>query len=98
MRLMKFVCSFAWADLEIRPEERAFVARLVSGLSLDAEEEVQVQRWLDRPPSPESLDPTRIPNEHRRVFLEAAQGVIAADGRISPEESENFAVFEQLLV
>ena len=28
LQLIKFVCSFAWADLEVRPEERSFVARL----------------------------------------------------------------------
>ena len=97
LRLMKFVCSFAWADLEIRPEERAFVGRLVSGLSLDPDEQRQVQRWLERPPAAESLDPTRIPVEHRRLFIEAAEGMIASDGRITSEESENLAVFKQLL-
>ncbi|MCC6527150.1 MAG: TerB family tellurite resistance protein, partial [Polyangiaceae bacterium] len=25
MRLMRFVCSFAWADLEVQNEERAYV-------------------------------------------------------------------------
>ena len=29
MLLMRFVCSFAWADLEVKPEERKLVARLI---------------------------------------------------------------------
>ena len=38
LQLMKFVCSFAWADLEVRPEEREFVARLIRRLDMnDAE-------------------------------------------------------------
>ena len=28
LNLLKFVCSFAWADLEIRSEERRFIKRL----------------------------------------------------------------------
>ena len=47
LRLMKFVCSFAWADLEIRPEERAFVARLVRRLELDPDERRRVESWLE---------------------------------------------------
>ena len=38
LRLMKFVCSFAWADLEIRPEERVFVAQMVRRLELEEPE------------------------------------------------------------
>ena len=43
LRLMKFVCSFAWADLEVRPEERRFVARLIDRLGLTPAEEIRVQ-------------------------------------------------------
>ena len=97
LRLMKFVCSFAWADLEVRPEERAFIARLISGLELDRDEEIQVHSWLDVPPALEGLDPTTIPVEHRRFFLEAIEGVIAADGRLTAEETENLELFRQLI-
>jgi uncharacterized tellurite resistance protein B-like protein len=97
MRLMKFVCSFAWADLEIRPEERVFVERMIRRLDLDPEEAKRVQRWLQVPPPPESIDPTAIPDAHRKLFLEAIEGVIAADGEIAPEERENLALFRALL-
>ena len=71
LQLMKFVCSFAWADLRIQPEERAFVQRMVSRLELDSDE---VEGWLDVPPSPESIDPTMISPGHRKLFLEAIEG------------------------
>lgn len=61
LRLVEFVCSFAWADLEIQPEERVFIARLIRRLDLDAEEDRQVQQWLERPPRIDDLDPTSIP-------------------------------------
>jgi tellurite resistance protein len=97
MRLMQFVCSFAWADLEIRPEERSFVARLISRLDLDRSEARQVAAWMELPPEPEGIDPTLVPLEHRKLFLESVEGVIHADGEISPEERENLTLFRHLL-
>jgi uncharacterized tellurite resistance protein B-like protein len=96
LQLMKFVCSFAWADLEIRPEEREFVAGLIRRLELDPEEAAQVEGWLKLPPRPESVDPTDIPAEHRRVFLESIRGIIEADGEVASEEEENLALLELL--
>jgi uncharacterized tellurite resistance protein B-like protein len=97
LQLIKFVCSFAWADLEVRPEERAFVARLVERLQLDARERQKVRRWLERPPAPDGVDPMSIPPTHRKSFLEAIEGVVAADGVISAEERESLAVLRDLL-
>ncbi len=97
LRLMKFVCSFAWADLEIRPEERDFVAGLVRRLDLDWDEARQVRGWLKLPPRPEAVDPTRIPVEHRRLFIEEIQGVIEADGEVAVEERESLDLLKRLL-
>lgn len=97
LRLMKFICSFAWADLKIRPEEREFVADAVRQLKLDEEEKARVEEWLTVPPDPESVDPTLIPLEHKKLFLDAIEGVIEADGEIAPEERENLALFKDLL-
>jgi len=97
LRLVQFVCSFAWADLEIQPEERVFIARLIRRLELGDEEDLQVQQWLDRPPSLDDLDPTSIPAAHRRFFVEAIEGLIGADGDVADEERESFDIFKQLL-
>ena len=97
LRLMKFVCSFAWADLKIRPEEIEFVARIADGLELDEEDRAKVSGWLASPPSPESVDPMLIPHKHRQLFLDSVHGIIVSDGEISPEERENFALLEALL-
>jgi len=98
LRLVEFVCSFAWADLEIKPEERVFISRLIRRLDLDADEDLRVQRWLETPPSVENVDPTSIPAAHRRIFVESIEGLIAADGEIAEEESETLEIFKQLLV
>ena len=46
MRLMRFVCSFAWADLEVQNEERAFVTRLMN--KLDIHDRVELARFAIR--------------------------------------------------
>ena len=97
MRLMKFVCSFAWADLEVRDEERAYVKGLIERLALDAGEQERVEKWLEVPPTLESIDPTLVPNEHRQLFVDEIKGVIISDGEISPEEFENLKIFEALV-
>jgi len=94
LRLMQFVCSFAWADLEVRPEEREFIRKLVGQLGLSPDEQLQVQRWLQVPPDP---DPADVPREHRQAFLDAIDGLIRADGEIADEELDSFAVFRMLL-
>jgi len=97
LRLVKFVCSFAWADFEIQPEERVFISGLIRRLELDEEEDLRVQHWLESPPLLDDLDPTSIPSDHRRLFVEAIEGLIAADGEISEEESDSLEVFKQLI-
>jgi len=86
--LMKFVCAFAWTDLEIRDSERNFVHRLANRLELDDADREQVEEWLSVSPAPSSIDPSRIPAEHRRTFLEAARAVVYADGEVDSEERE----------
>ncbi|MEM9073120.1 MAG: TerB family tellurite resistance protein [Myxococcota bacterium] len=97
LRLMKFICSFAWADLEIQDEERSFVQKLVRELELDEDEQAQVEQWLTVPPPAEELDPAEIPREHRQLFLDTARAMIVADGKIDPDEAENFALLEALM-
>jgi uncharacterized tellurite resistance protein B-like protein len=97
LELMKFVCTFAWADLSVHPAERNFVGRLVARLGFDAEDEAQVRDWLRAPPPPESVDPTRIPQAHRKLFLAAIDGVIAADGQITQEERDSLALLKELM-
>ena len=97
LQLMKFVCAFAWADLSVHPEEVAYIQRMVSRLGFDADEEEQVKRWLLAPPPEDAVDPTSIPTEHKRVFMAAIDGVIAADGVIAPEERESVRLLKELL-
>ena len=95
--LLRFVCSFAWVDLEVRPTERAFVSRLTRRFDLDDDERRQVESWLAQPPSPESVDPALVPREYRMRFIRAIESVIAIDGEISRLEREQLLSFAQRL-
>jgi len=97
MQVMRFVCSFAWADLEIKSKERDLVRKMVKELDLDADEIKQVEGWLEVPPRAEEVDPASIPRAHRKMVLDAARRMIKADGTVDPEEQESFSLLEQLL-
>lgn len=95
--LLKFVCAFAWTDLEIQEGERRFVERLMQRLDLDAEERKEVEQWLSVAPSPSEVDPALIPPQHRHTFVEAARAVIYADGDVDEEEREQLERLKQSL-
>lgn len=97
LQLMRFVCSFAWADLEITDREREFIVKMVVRLGLNEEEQEQVADWLEVPPRADDLDPADIPKEHRQLFLDAAKAMILSDGNIEDVEAENLVILDQLL-
>ncbi len=97
LRLMRFVCSFAWADLEVKKTERALVTKMAKKLGLQEDELKMVKEWLEVPPRAEDVDPQSIPHAQRKMFLEAARDMIAVDGEVDVEEKESFQIFEQLL-
>jgi uncharacterized tellurite resistance protein B-like protein len=97
MRLLAFVCSFAWADHEIQEEERHFVRDLVSTLELEDEDVEQVQLWLKLPPRPEEIDPQMVPPEHRELFVAVAKMMVGADGIVAESEADTLALFQELL-
>ena len=97
LQLMRFVCSFAWADLEIADTEKNFVRTMVGKLNLDEDEAAKVEGWLKIPPRPEDIDPNDIPEAHRQIFLNTMLQVVGADGRVDAREMENLSLLEQLL-
>jgi uncharacterized tellurite resistance protein B-like protein len=98
MNLMRFVCSFVWTDLEVAQAERDLVMRIAGRMSLTEAEVAQVAQWLRTPPDVEEVDPTSIPPAHRKLFLQAAELAVKADGRVVPAETESLALFRELLV
>jgi len=97
LQLMRFVCSFVWADLRVDDREKEFVRRLVKRLALGDEEAARVEGWLKLPPKAQEVDPNLVPPEHRKLFLAMAREAVLADGKIHPEERINLALLEELL-
>jgi uncharacterized tellurite resistance protein B-like protein len=97
LRLVRFVCSFAWADLEVQDAERKLVRKLLGELGLDEEEQESAERWLQVPPAPEDVDPMDIPLDHRQIFLNTVLQVVGADGVVDSKEMETLSIFEKLL-
>lgn len=97
LRLMRFVCSFAWADLEVKASEKKLVHKMVKSLKLNKDEAKQVEKWLQLPPKAEEVDPAEIPRAHRQLFLDTVKAMIVADGEIAEEEAESFRLLQMLM-
>ncbi|MCK5940477.1 MAG: TerB family tellurite resistance protein [Planctomycetes bacterium] len=94
---MKFVCSFAWTDLTVSQAERDMVMRMCGSLKLTESETDQVTKWLELPPPVEEVNPTKVPKEHRQMFLTTLEMIVKADGKVVPAESESLQLFRDLL-
>lgn len=97
MHLMRFVCSFAWTDLKVSQAERDLVMRIAGRMGLGDAEVRQVAQWLQVPPRDDEVDPATVPPAHRRMFLQAAEAMATADGRVVPAERDSLALFRDLL-
>ena len=97
MLLLRFVCAFAWTDLEIRDGERKFVQRLMDRMQLSGEDRAEVEGYLHVAPSPEETNPQLIPPEHRRIFIDSVRALIYADGDVDAEERQRFEKLQAAL-
>ena len=95
--LLRFVCAFAWTDLEIKDGERKFVARLMERMQLSADDRAEVEGYLHVAPSPGSTNPKLVPVEHRRTFIDAVRALIYADGEVDAEERLRFEKLQAAL-
>ena len=96
LQLLRFVTSLAWSDLAVTAGERAYVHRLVSRVRLPPDEARQVEGWLKSPPREDEVDPTDIPREHRRLFVDVVREMVESDGSVAAEEKESLALLELL--
>lgn len=98
LQVMKFVCAFAWADLEVQDAERQCVQKLLDRFELQGSDRALVETWLESPPPPDEVDPTRVPARHRQIVLDAARELFEVDGEVDPKEQEMYDLLKQLLV
>jgi len=95
--LLRFVCAFAWTDLEIRDGERKFVERLMERMQLSSNDRAEVESYLHVAPAPEETNPKLVPPEHRRIFLDSLRALIYADGEVDAEERQRFEKLQAAL-
>jgi tellurite resistance protein len=91
--LVRFLCSFAWADGEVQAEERAVLGRVIDGLSLDPGRHAEVTAWLSEAPDMDGFDFGAIAEDKRAVFLDLAFEVAAAHGGLGGEELGKLKMF-----
>ncbi len=98
LRLAAFVCWYAWADRQIQAGERKFLNGLTQRLGLSGPDAVKVQGWLTTPPPVELSDPGRIPADLKKRFVEEAEKVVVADGRLEPAEQSAIQKLTKVLL
>ena len=91
--LMRFLCSFAWADGEVQAQEKVVLERVLSSLTLSEAGRAEASRWLFRPPNMEGFDFGAIPPDKRALFLDRAFEVAAAHGGLGKEELRHLQMF-----
>jgi uncharacterized tellurite resistance protein B-like protein len=96
--LLRFVCAFAWTDLQIHPGERKFVERLIERMQLSSDDRAEALAYLHVAPSPEATNPKLVPPQHRQMFIDSVRALIYADGEVDAEERERFEKLRAALV
>jgi uncharacterized tellurite resistance protein B-like protein len=98
LKLIRFVCAMAWADLDVNEQERAHVLKVMERLGIDAPEDRQeVMRLLKSPPPADDLDPYEIPRALRVLFVKECEDMIRADGVIHPDEADAIVLLKKIL-
>ena len=104
LALLKVLATAAWADSTFSQSEMNYIKELARRFSLEDEEWFALQPYLEDPPTEDETEAvikdllSRIgsPSE-RKAVVNHIEGVIAADDRISPEETELLRRYEEIL-
>ncbi|MEM9074597.1 MAG: TerB family tellurite resistance protein [Myxococcota bacterium] len=93
-QLLKLVCSFAWLDHEVQPEERTFIKKLIEQMNLDEEDRRDAFFWLENKVNAEELGSIDVPAAHRQLFVEVARALIGSDEQVTDDEAQELALLE----
>ena len=104
LALLKVLATAAWADSTFSQSEMNYIKELARRFSLEDEEWFALQPYLEDPPTEDETQAVlrdllmRIgsPSE-RKAVVNHIEGVIAADDRISPEETALLRRYEEIL-
>lgn len=93
VELMRFLCSFAWADDEVQDEERVILIKVLDNIGLEPGDRATVLTWLERRPDMTGFDFAAIPRDKRELFLDLAFSVASAHGGLAKEELSHLQMF-----
>jgi len=93
IELMRFMCSFAWADGEVQAGERVVLERVLNSLNLNPDDRAKAETWLSEAPDMTAFDFAAIPAKTRGVFVDHAFEVASADGGLAVEEMRHLKMF-----
>ena len=104
LALLKVLATAAWADSTFSQSEMNYIKELARRFSLEDVEWFALQPYLEDPPTEDETEAvvkdllSRIgsPSE-RKAVVNHIEGVIAADDRISPEETALLRRYEEIL-
>jgi hypothetical protein len=97
LQIMRFICTFAWADLKVVQAERQFIMRFCDTLVLNDDERKEVESWLKHPQHPDDIDPFSLPKHLHEYVLSAAQAISIVDGEFDDKESELLEILQGIL-
>ena len=93
VELMRFLCSFAWADDEVQDEERVVLMKVLDNIGLGEDDRTKVLAWLEERPDMTGFDFGSIPQDKRDIFLDLAFSVASAHGGLAKEELAHLQMF-----
>jgi len=97
LRLLRMVAAAAWLDGEIHDKERAFVEKLLEKMKVPPDEMTTVRGYLDKPPHPAEIDPSKLPPELRETLVKLVWQLIGSDENVDEEELATVRHLEELL-
>ena len=98
MQLFHFMCTFAWADMEIQQEEREMIERLMISLNLSPSQFQTVLTWLDDVRSLPDIDPYEIHPDFREQIYQAAEAIVLSDGEVTFNEKDMLDLLRQVFI
>jgi uncharacterized tellurite resistance protein B-like protein len=97
-KLLRVLAAAAWIDGEVQDKERAFIERLLEKLPLGDDERKTALGYLDTPPHPAEVDPSKIPPEYREGLVKLVWQLVGADDKVEDEELAMVKELEALLL
>ncbi len=97
LQILKFLCGVAWADGVVAESERDYILNLAQLMALEPADVTAVQAWLQQPPEPHDIAPSRLSAEDKRDLIQQALILVNIDGALSTQEDRLIGLLSRTL-